>query len=344
MGEVLAGGKDVNGDTFSDFMLVAPTTWSPLVTTRQAPLNRTGVGEAYLIYSRGLSGRWPQRQSVSVGTLGTYSLQGVKFVGPNFSNATSGIQEVLFIDDRDGDGLSEIVFGIPDVDRLVEDQQDYDPLDDDQIHQSPPATAGWPMGKYYNQFDGWQAYSDTNDGLGVGNRPYDSLRPEGYIDPATDPAPGNPGKRSGEIIYVSSKSGIANTFVLLDEVGGVVKWVNPMVSMASGMRLYPVANSDTTLWGSQMGTADLLGSLYPALMVARPMDAGGSGSVKVMLQQMMTSVFSSWTTTPPALGNWFHVQPKCFTSRLRTGRIFPPTIRIACQSGLPSGGACSWIW
>ena len=312
MGEVLTGGRDINGDTYSDFMLVAPKSWSPIMTTREAPLNRTGVGEAYLIYSRGISGRWPQRQTISVGTLGTYSLQGVKFIGPNFSTSTSGIQEVLFVDDRDGDGLSEIVFGIPDVNRLVEDQQDYDPLDDDQIHSAPPAPTGWLPGRYYNQFDGWQACSDTNDGLGPGNNPYDALRPAGYTDPATDPTP-NPGKRSGEIIYVSSKSGMSNTIVLLDQVGGVVKWVNPLVSLASGMRIYPGATSDTTEWGSQMGTADLLGNLFPALLVARPMDANGSGSVKVMLQQMMVSVFNSWTTLPPALGTWFHVQPKCFS-------------------------------
>ncbi len=282
LGDVMTGGKDMNGDGFSDFILVAPKcktiTFFSFFPSGPAEGDQ---GEAYLVYSRGKNLRWPQRQAIDIGTLGTHNnLDGVKFIGPQYTHTSSGIREVLMIDDVDGDGQPEIVFGCPDIDRIGEDQQDYDPLDSATIHgQTPPAPVGWQAGVYYFQTDGWQHCSDSPDIL---NPTGDDLRQDGF--PECDNIP-NVGKRSGMIVYVSGGSPMANQVVQLDEVGGRAIWVMRGIARGTGMRVYPNAMSDTTQWGAQMATSDLLGSLYPVLLVARPDNDNGTGSVKIVVQQ-----------------------------------------------------------
>jgi hypothetical protein len=291
MGEVMTGGKDFNGDRYPDFVLVAPKSYT---TWRFWAESGNNMGEAYLIFSRGKSGRWPQGQAISIGTIGTYNnLEGVTFIGPAYSSTTSGIQEVLMIDDRDGDGLPEIVFGIPDVDRILEDQQDYDPLDGATIHNAPPAPLGWPAGYYYYQADGWQPFSDQPNGATADWL----ILPNVFTDPWTGLL--NPGKRSGMIIYVSSQSGIANQTTLLDAVGGQVIWARAGNARSVGMRLYPVASSDTSQWGAQLATCDLFAKpVFPTLLVARPDHDNGTGSVKILVQESMDPEFKAWTAAP----------------------------------------------
>jgi hypothetical protein len=311
MGEVMAGGKDFNADTYPDIILVGPqssTSWDFYAASYPS---QTHMGEAYLVYARGKSGRWPQGQVLSMGNLGALGsdTQGVQFIGPAYSTTTSGIQEVLMIDDRDGDGRPEIVFGIPDVDRILEDQQDYDPLDSSTIHNTiPPARPGARPGFYYFKVDGWQEYSDS-----VNNANDDWLMEPGEIrraDTDSTRLP-DPGKRSGMIIYVSGGSNITNQVVLLDEVGGRMNWARTRIAKCDGMRLYPIANSDTTQWGSQLAAVDLFAQpAYPALLVARPADDGGVGSVKILRQDQMSLQFMNWTKAPaaPATAGWI-VQP-----------------------------------
>jgi hypothetical protein len=325
LGEVMTGGMDFDGDTYSDFILVAPKSYSPQLPTREAPLNRTGVGEAYLIYSRGINGRWPQQgKPFSVETVGTFNLEGVKFIGPDFSTSTSGIQEVQLIGDRDHDDRPEIIFGIPDLNAVIEDQQDYDPLDSNGIHgSSPPAPPGWPPGMYYYQTDGWQVFSTNPDG---GTN--DWLVP-GQL-------------RTGEIIFVSSQSEgtIRNRFVELDQVGGrAIIPALPLVEPCFGMRVYPLPFSDTSLWGSQLATCDLWGNFWPFILVARPMDDGGAGSVRAMPSLSMDFVFSGWTTLPPDLGAWWTTQPKCYT--FPGADTSPPTDD---PDRMPWWPSVEWTW
>jgi hypothetical protein len=286
MGEVMTGGKDFSRDGYPDFLLVAPqafTTWKPV------PTGRDNNGEAYLIYSSGLSGRWPQGQPISIGTIGAFNnLEGVTFVGPSYSTTSSGIREALMMDDRDGDGWPEIVFGIPDVDRILTDHQDYDPLDSNTIHNDdPPLQPGAVAGRYYYQAEGWQEYSTQSPANG---HPADDLR---------QPSGANPGKRSGMIIYVSSRSAINNQVTRLDETGQVSIWARQGNARSIGMRLYPRPSSDMSDWGDGMAVSDLFASpVFPALLVARPEAANGTGSVKILLQSSMDPEFKAWTGAP----------------------------------------------
>lgn len=314
LGDVMAGGKnsngqswDYDGDGYSDFVLVAPKVLSQIYAGIIQPDGRTGVGEAYLIYSRGAAGRWPQQGAkVSIGNITGFSLEGVKFVGPAFTNSSAGIQDAMFLEDVDGDSRPELLFSTSDINGVVEDQQDYDPLDSDQIHAPgdnvPP---GWPQGMYYYQCPGWQVFSDQPSGL-----------VDGISLPNRNRAPEE--MRSGLVAWVSSQSQgtIRNGTVLMDEIAGQAILFSQVqkIRQADGMKVFPNAGGDDSGWGARLGQSKFFGERdYPSVLVARPNHAGGAGSVKVMPHAQMVEVTTNWTTRPPPEISDFETAINAFT-------------------------------
>jgi hypothetical protein len=294
LGEVLAGGADYNNDGYDDFVLVAPRSFSALTVQNN--------GEAFLVYARPGGIRWPNGAHYSVGNIPGSVLHGVKFLGPTYGLSSAGIQSVQFIQDVDGDERPEVVFGMPNVSYIKEDQQDFDPLDSDQIHStSPPAPPGWPPGRYYNHWDGWQEYSTNPDGI-----------TQDWLN-AYPVAAGYTLKRSGMIIYGSSQSFVDDHIIWMDEIGANLIWARPQPTLMYGMRLYPKPGNDDTEWGTGLAEANLLGRTFKLLLVGRPMDQGGNGSVRVLLHETMYNVFSLWTTRPTPDIPGFTVTPQTFS-------------------------------
>ena len=288
LGEVLTGGRDFNGDSYDDFVLVS--------VKGRSPFYGQNTGEAYMIYSRALAGRWPQRQAVSVQNPGT-GYNGVRFIGPKFTGSSAGITDVLFIDDVDGDNRPELLLATPDINFVYEDQNDYDPLDSDQIHNptSPDSLPGAIQGRYYFQPPGWQEFSNQG-GL-------DWLSPLGGSALALH--------RSGCVTYVSSQSPITDGIVIMDEVGGDSNDIFQYVVDAFGMRIYPFPGGDNTGWGTRIGVTNLQGQFIPSVLVARPNHDGGIGTVKVMPHQQMAEITSEWTSAPD-ISN-FTTQPPSYS-------------------------------
>ncbi len=252
LGEVMNGGADMDGDGFDDFILVSPKGRSSLVNSN--------VGEAYLIYSRGAN-RWPAYETISMADVGGYgTTRGAVFVGPRYTSSTSGIQEVQFVEDQDGDVIPEIVFGIPYVDGVVKEEQDYDPIDDDEIHSDEDdpyrPTGFYQVPNFTFPLDGWQPWSSSE--------PSSDNNPPGML-------------RSGMVVMVGSNSNLENIIALLDETGQQTVLAHTRVERTNGVRLYPLPGNDNTLWGTSIATADLDGDFLTDLHITRP-NADGSRS------------------------------------------------------------------
>jgi hypothetical protein len=117
-GSFLAAARDVDRDGFGDFIILAQFGKPQYVVNVQ----RTGVGEAYLIYGR------ERRFS---GTLNLNST-GTLFRGDIFTGVpqlddpirpSRGISSFVALSDWDGDGLREIAFGLPFTDSLSVGQE-----------------------------------------------------------------------------------------------------------------------------------------------------------------------------------------------------------------------------
>ncbi|MCP4593093.1 MAG: hypothetical protein GY842_20350 [bacterium] len=114
-GGVFAGGEDFNNDNIDDFVIVAQHG-KPGFT------NPTGIGdgEAYLI--RGSRTRF--RGSYSLNSVSSSLLPGTVLTGlpPDISlpaSTTWGMRSLFISSDADGDGVGELMFGFPDVSKLL---------------------------------------------------------------------------------------------------------------------------------------------------------------------------------------------------------------------------------
>jgi len=148
LGTYMAGRFDITGpdgtpDGISDFIVVAPSADSHYV-------ERPNVGEAYLIlgWDEAAGTRdssWYDGGRFSVNTVGTGPIPGTIIVGPDYRTDTEGIGRILPVEDVEGDGGAELIFGIPHiVDGRFEDQ-DYDPCDLlDLIYGNAPSASPNP--------------------------------------------------------------------------------------------------------------------------------------------------------------------------------------------------------
>lgn len=112
-GSFVSSTKDVDGDGFDDFIMLAQFG-KPFYDTN---IQRTGVGEAYFIYGR--ANRFSGRINLnSTGTL----FRGEVFAGvPEVSDPirpSRGITSFAVLSDWDRDGLREFAFGLPFTDSL----------------------------------------------------------------------------------------------------------------------------------------------------------------------------------------------------------------------------------
>jgi len=113
-GSFLANMRDLDGDGFADFMMLAQFGKPQFQSNRQ----RTGVGEAYLVYGR--QRRFTGRINLnSTGTL----FRGEIFAGVPEAvdpiRPSRGITSFTALSDWDRDGLRELAFGMPFTDSLT---------------------------------------------------------------------------------------------------------------------------------------------------------------------------------------------------------------------------------
>ena len=107
-GSFVSGAGDLDGDGFDDFLIVAQFGKPQY----QVNTERTGVGEAYLIYGRArdFTGR------INLNSTGTL-FRGEVFGGPpevpNPVRPSRGITSFTMLADWDNDGLREMAFGVP---------------------------------------------------------------------------------------------------------------------------------------------------------------------------------------------------------------------------------------
>ncbi len=126
-GSFVSGARDLDNDGFDDFVIVAQFG-KPIF---QFNVERTGIGEAYLIYGRqrSFTGR------INLNSTGTL-FRGDIFGGPpelvDPIRPSRGITSFTVLSDWDGDGLREFAFGVPFTDSLPISAFDADafaPLD-----------------------------------------------------------------------------------------------------------------------------------------------------------------------------------------------------------------------
>ena len=113
VGSFLSSATDIDGDGFGDFLIVAQFGKPQF----QFNTERTGVGEAYLVYGR--ASRFSGKISVnSTGRL----FRGDVYAGvpevPDPIRPSRGISSFAVLSDWDGDGVREFAFGLPFVDSL----------------------------------------------------------------------------------------------------------------------------------------------------------------------------------------------------------------------------------
>ena len=113
-GSFLSATRDLDRDGFGDFLIVSQFGKPQF----DVNLERTGVGEAYLIYGR--ANRFSGALNLnSTGTL----FRGEVFAGPPQQadplRPSRGISSFTVLSDWDNDGLRELAFGVPFADSLV---------------------------------------------------------------------------------------------------------------------------------------------------------------------------------------------------------------------------------
>lgn len=139
-------GISTNGDKYDDFIITAPTG-NPFY------LERVKSGESYLVLSHPdtlfkvpvVGGLKP----IVVSAVGSPELPGALFCGPATTSpsTSAGIGSVALSRDADGDGIPEVIFGIPHADKVVYEGQDYDPWDDYEYQIASAAQPATPPGQ-----------------------------------------------------------------------------------------------------------------------------------------------------------------------------------------------------
>ena len=140
---------DFDGDGYDDFVVVA---------RYGNPRGRGNIGQAYMVYGRAT--RFSSKNSLnSVGT----NIHGCQFHAPKnwieeygqyygfTEGGDGGLASATYIDDLDGDGKPELIFGLPDV--FTYENMDYDPIDEDDLI-------------YSDDFRRWYSDNDAHDDWG----------------------------------------------------------------------------------------------------------------------------------------------------------------------------------
>lgn len=327
-------GVDFNGDGNDDFLMVAPTA-NPFYLERQ------NAGEAYLVHSdpAKLFNLSANKDPIPVSSTGSNNLHGVIFSGPAHGGGTDGISTVMISPDVDGDGTADLLFGLPRVDKIHQDEQDYDPWD-----------------QMLDVFDGIAV-----DAEAVGPRTYsDKYRNNvGSADPGADR---NMDWFSGSfVVAVAGANGPIHsplaqapgqTVIGLDHVAQLRSDPHSLVLRnASGMRLYspapfrasprldlnrfypqvdaPALATESSRFGESIVQADVDGDGRPEWIFTQPTDQNSGADSQGWLYVMWPNLSFIWgtdlTTLPPG-SNKSKVQIKeiLTTETTSTGTYQPP--------------------
>ena len=311
-------GVDFNGDGRDDFLMVAPTA-NPFYLERQ------NAGEAYLVHSdpATLFNLSTNTDPIPVSRTGSSGLHGAIFSGPAHGGSTDGISAVMVSPDVDGDGIPDLLFGMPRVNKIHQDEQDYDPWD-----------------QMLDALDGI-----TVDALATGPRTYtDQYRnPKGTADPVTD--------KSMDWVSGSLVVGVAGsnapicaplnqmpnqTVIGLDHVGQRSSDPHPLVLRnastipnPNGMRMYspapfraapridlnafypkaapPASASESSRFGESAIEADVDGDGQPEWVFTQPANENTGSDSQGWLYVMWPKLSMIWgtdlTTLPYASGD-----------------------------------------
>lgn len=284
LGAVLAGGpfyisgqqrqSDLNGDGIPDFVLVAPTG-KPLILQSQT----ARYGEAYLVCGWQGVRRAGQKVLVSAITdlLNPPTWPGAMFPGYQYANSSLGIASVAILPDLDQDNKQDLLFGLPYVDGVAHEDQDYDPIDQDNWHR-PPVPQPPP------------ADPDTYANLtAIEPKTPNGNQPDFY----TGNSGGTPFK-TGLVTFVASSistTGFNNLVLPLDDIGQASSNPLPRSIRGNGMRVYPETLfrdhgnndlNDQTHFGQSVAAGDLDADGLPDWLISAPGDKGGNGTIEII--------------------------------------------------------------
>ncbi len=174
------------------------------------PFERGNIGSAFLVY--GLPGQ-KYASEIFLNAMGT-SYRGAGFaMGRGFPGAipaTEGITTISTIPDLDGDGLPEILFGMPYIEELY-DYFDDDPADDDEVCYGDLLPNPLSTGGGNDDMTGF----DIREGI-IGGDDEDEI---GFIcSNDLDLFAATP-INQGYVIYVRSENNFENVFIELPFVG-----------------------------------------------------------------------------------------------------------------------------
>ncbi len=287
LGNLMAGNFDISGpdavpDGISDFILVAPTADAYYI---QEP----NVGEAYLIFG-GAPNRnrgWREGVRFNVNSVGTHpALIGAIFTGPAYQTSSRGIGSVLPVQDVDGDGAAELMFGIPELVGGLWEDQDYDIQDDGRPFLYAPFA--FPRGSTEIPGDDFHWF-------------YGVIRQTGYV------------AICGSTTQFWNTATQLGAVIPIDEIGQrtlerephprvIFPQTEPGTPGIHGMRWYPFTReayqfdllNNTRLYGSGLGQTDVDGDGVAEWLVAAPMTEG-VGSIEFIWPNR-TGI---WNAPPP---------------------------------------------
>ncbi len=317
-------GISFDGDAYDDFMLVAPTSF-PFYYARP------GAGVACLIHSDpALLFPLGATTAVPFTAIGTSLMPGTIFQGPAYGSSSEGIGAVTVSRSVDNDQVPDILFYFPWVDKVYQEQQDYDPwhshldlidsiLDSNSIQIAPRtytntgrAPAGTRDPASYWQTD--QNYFSSSFVVAVAGSNAQISSPPGSFNPnntiigldtvGQGSSAANPAYTDSHPLVVKDPVGLRMYDFGLFRIFPRVDWNGSnryMILQLSGGSL---PQNDYSRWGECMVAADVNGDLQQEWIFTQPAKPYIAGNfAEGWLDVMYTTRSSIWTANRATFEN-----------------------------------------
>lgn len=323
-------GIKMNGDAYDDFVLTAPTGDSYY-------LQRGGSGESYLVLSDPKLLFVPPVVGpfapIVMSAAGTTVLPGAIFTGPASTSTTSGISSVALSRATAQDGRPALLFGVPYVNKIYQEEQDYDPWDNLEYQMEGLFnTQASPVHFYTNYLDTYRQPTLANETNADG----------AYSNPPNIPALSGWNTITGGMlvavsganppVMATTAANVSNVVIPLDNVGQISRDPHPNVvpptlnGNGNGVRFYcpwmfntagvpkfgpfPATaisggdnGDDESRFGESVVEADLDGTGNPVWIVTQPRNHT-SGAVDAGWLHVIWTASSNLWTTPLSSLTW----------------------------------------